>query len=263
MPMNAEQKELLRIQGIYKSVHSTIQSKYKGVVVSTFSQSIQPVTSFLNLNKDTKDGVCQALVNRWIAAHAAEGSLWNELYTTVNNQNCIKIDAMRSVMAEFVEGMGGTHKGSMGAYQKLNTEVWLMRRGVIPRMSIAGGHRIYEEGYKKNVLGTMVADPNLGTKVMDALPAARAFGLGEGSYAMISVKAAKGGHVMCAYLGGGGSNKKYPYSDVAFFDPNLGEFWFDNGENFAKFFNYLCSILYKDFAGFQIRSFGKRARFAA
>lgn len=260
--MNAEQEELLKIQATYKTIHTIIQNRYKGLVVSKFSQSIQPVSAFLNLNQHTKDGICQALVNRWIAAHAADGSLWNEVYQTVNNQSAIKIEAIRGLMAEFQEGIGG-NQTSMGPYQKLNTEVWLMKRGVIPRMTIAGGQRIYEEGYRTSAQGTMIADPNLGTKVMDALPAARAFGRGEGSYAMISVKSEKGGHVMCAYLGGGGTNKKYPYSDVAFFDPNLGELWFDRGENFAKFFGYLCQILYSDFAGFQIRSFARRATFAA
>ena len=258
MPMNEAQKELLRVQTIYKNLQSTAHKTYKAVVVSGFSQSIEPMASFLKLTPETKGGICQGLVDRWIAAHANEGSLWNDLYTNVNGMQCLKIDEVRAIMAEFAAGLSNS-KTSVGPYQKLNSELYLMRRGIIPRMNLSDGHRMYGEGYTRQG-NQIVADPQLAEKILAKLPMCRAHGRGVGSYATISIKSPEGGHIMCAYLGGtaGVGNNALPFSDVAFFDPNIGEYWFQDAGDFGRFFRYVLKRVYSTYGGFQLRSFAKQ-----
>ena len=258
MPLNEIQQELLRVQANYKALQQKAHKDYKAVVVSGFSQSIEPVRSFLKLTPETKNGICQALVDSWIIAHANEGSLWNDLYTNVNGIPSLKIDRMKALLAQFAVGLG-TGEKSMGPYQKLNTEVTLMRNGVIPRMNLSDGHRMYDDGYNTSG-GQLVADGQLADKILGTLPMHKSHGLGVGSYAMISIKSAKGGHVMVAYLGGTGRSKdpNAPFSDVAFFDPNVGEYWFQDASEFARFFRYLVGRIYSTYGGYQIRSFARK-----
>jgi len=258
MPMNEDQKELLRVQTIYKDLQSTAHKTYNAVVVSGFSQSIEPMTSFLRITPETKNGICQGLVDRWIASHASEGSLWNDLYTNVNGIPCLKIDQVRAVMAEFTAGLGQS-KTSVGPYQMVNSELYLMRRGVIPRMNLSDGYRMYDDGYARQA-GKVVADPQLADKILAKLPMFRAHGRGVGSYATIVVKSPTGGHIMCAYLGGtaGVGSNALPFSDVSFFDPNIGEYWFQNAADFGRFFRYVVTRVYSNYGGYQLRSFAKQ-----
>lgn len=257
MTMNETQKELLRVQAIYKDLQSIARKTYNAVVVSGFSQSIEPVKSFLKLTPETKNGICQGLVDRWIAAHADEGSLWNDLYTNVNGTPCLKIDVVRAIMTEFTAGLGNS-KTSVGPYQMVNSELYLMRRGVIPRMNLSDGHRMHDAGYKTQA-GKVVADPDLAKKILGKLPMCRAHGRGVGSYASIVIKSPSGGHIMCAYLGGtaGVANSALPFSDVSFFDPNIGEYWFQNAADFGRFFEYVMQRVYPTYGGYQLRSFAK------
>jgi hypothetical protein len=51
----------------------------------------------------------------------------------VNGRRCLKIEEMKKLLAEFTVGLDSTDHSTMGPYQPLNTEVLLMRHGVIPR----------------------------------------------------------------------------------------------------------------------------------
>jgi hypothetical protein len=255
--MNETQQQILKVQTFYKGIRDTAHKTYKAVIVSPFSQSMEPVSSFLKIGEKTQDGICQALVNAWIAAHANEGSIWNEIYTNVHGIPSIQLSKMSQLLLDFTASINDTSI-SMGPYQKLNSEIYLMKHGVIPRMDMGSGHRLYGEGYKVNTgTGKIDADPGLSHKIISGLKMCKSYGRGVGSYAMVSFKSAKGGHVVALYLGGtGGAKGQLPFSDVAFFDPNFGEFWFDNAANFANFFVFLLGRFYSSYGGWQIRNFG-------
>ena len=75
-----------------------------------------------------------------------------------------------------------------------------------------------------------------------------------GSYVLIVIKGTHNnqpvGHAMSAFVGSG---------DIAFFDPNFGEFWFPNQVNFRTWFKqYWATSEYKNiFRNFYLLPYGK------
>ena len=71
---------------------------------------------------------------------------------------------------------------------------------------------------------------------------------GSGSYVLISIMG-NGGHAMAAYIG----------NDIAFFDPNYGEFWFPTHLQFFQFFMnfWRSSGYYQDFDKFYLMPYAK------
>lgn len=250
-PLPHDPQELLRVQALYQKIRSIACKTYGAVVVSPFSQSIEPVSSFLKTSRFGGGGVCMALVNRWIIAHAHEDSIWNELYTNVGGMPCIRIGVMRQIMDEFGAIAGhDVNPNSLGKVWSVNTEVFMMRQGVIPRMRLGSWDRAYASG------GGSVADPQLAAKIVNSLKAFKSHGRGVGSYASIYISGGGGAHIMCAYLGGTAGGGTLPFSDISFFDPNLGEYWFEKSDNFASFLPWVFSMLYGSYGSYALRNFG-------
>ncbi|MEK6237682.1 MAG: hypothetical protein N2C14_23485, partial [Planctomycetales bacterium] len=61
-----------------ESVQGTAES-FGGFLTSSFSQALPPVSTLLESDTKTASGICQALVNRWIAHHANDSSLFAEI----------------------------------------------------------------------------------------------------------------------------------------------------------------------------------------
>ncbi len=230
MPFDSPLSPGMRVTMDVKGIQSRAASKHGAVVVSTFSQTIEPVASFLKLHPKTRDGICQQLVGSWIAAHAAGGSLWNTLLGTVHGVPTIRLDRMREILAL------ARMNDAVGEEQDRKIADWLRTQGVLLRGAIHTAEPSFEIGGKV-VKGVPMVDPMLGTRILKALPRCRGWGRDGGAYVMIGVWVpGADGHVMAAWLGGSGSTGELPFSDVAFFDPNYGEFWFEKAASFAGFF---------------------------
>jgi len=68
---------------------------------------------------------------------------------------------------------------------------------------------------------------------------------------MISYKGTRGGHVVAAWVG----------PDVAYFDSNFGEYWFERRDDFVRWFPryWQLSRYGRTFGGCQVRDFALKA----
>lgn len=246
--MNETQEQILRYQANFRGLQD-LALRHNGVVVSRMSQAVSPIKDLIATDPVTKNGICQALTNKWIADHANGGSMWNDLCSNVAGQVCFDIGKLKQLMGEFKWGVGGANE------QKLRAEIYLDQHGVRRRSDIVSGDRVYSEN-----MTSLAPDPSLGIKIGRAISVAGNMNSG-GSYRMISIKAAGAGHVFAAYVGGASTSS--PESDVAFYDSNFGEFWFERAIDFRHWYRVLWSRTYaRTFGGFQIRDFAKSAAHA-
>src|SRR6266566_2056426 len=251
MPLNAEQQELQEVQGKYRQVQATAQSKYHAVLVSDFSLGGEPVTSFVKSSNSGKAGAAIALCNRWIIEHAGNDSLWNKLYTEANGTKTIQIGVMRDIVDQFGQLAGHGNPQSIGHQGAANSELFLKKNGLIARASLGTGHRA--PGH-----GNAVADPMLAQKIINDVSKLKAYGPGGKLYVTVYASGA-GGHMICLYLGGPGGTASLRFSDIALFDPNLGEYRFENASDFEPFFNWVFQLLYNGYGSHQLRAFARKA----
>jgi hypothetical protein len=234
------------------SVYTDLQSKCLklGGAYVYYSQSEEPTNTLINMLPYTEDGICQALSAKWIAEHANDGSLWNWLM--VPGTKNIKQSAIANLMINFTESVVSgassldhnlgnrrarkkianrlanptTKKANTGnlGYQDFVTTKYLglygMRRRTLPAAALCGpAMKSFKFGLGPKVgqmLGLALSPTNLNTKGAD------------GSYVLISIMG-DGGHALAAFVG---------RDDVAFFDPNFGEFWFPKRADFRTFLDY-------------------------
>lgn len=212
-----------------------------GTVVKEFSQSVAPTSTLIGLHGATKDGICQALTNKWIAEHANDGSLWSWLCASGGQVQQAKI---ANLMLNFIDSTSMAAPTGIDP-QKLISEKYLFQYGVVRRVDIVSGNRVYNEAMK-----SLAPNPALGSSIAAAM-VGRGLKNANGSYRMVSFKGTKGGHVVAAWVA----------QDVAFFDSNFGEYWFEKSEQFVKWFpKYWQATGYgRMFGGCQIRDFAKKA----
>lgn len=257
---NEAHEELLRAQAWLQKIHDKAVEK-GGMVTCKFSQSIEPVASFIKLHPDSAGGICQGLCNNWIVYHAHDGSIWNEVYVTVGNKvkfQAIRIDKMGQLCTEFIMQLK-TKTGAKGngIDQFINSEAWMRRRGVIPRGWASTGDILKYTG-SATASGGASSGANLAVKVWQDLRSVSTYSGGAGSYAQINIYSDKGGHAICAYTGGGSKGKAY--SEVVFFDPNFGEFYFSGpsaANNFYYFLYWLFGSFYTNYSSCIVRGYGK------
>jgi YopT peptidase len=236
--------ELLRVQAEYQGIQTEIVDSTGAVLVSPFTQSREPMLSFCKRYSNTSGGICEALVARWIGDHANDVSLWDELlsYTTHSGTRTysIKIDVINEITTQ-------QHLGSWNQDQRAHTESYLRSRSVLLRRSIVGGHASQTSSVQwranAHTIGAEIA------QIMSNRSSS-----GEGFYAMLAVKRDGGGHVMGAFIGSGSAK------DVAFFDPNYGDFWFKKKAIFGQFLPHYIQRHYAAFSGYDIRMFGRDIR---
>lgn len=236
-----------------------------------YSQSEEPTRTLINMLPYTSNGICQALSAKWIAEHANEGSLWNWLFAEGTTN--VKQAAIANLMINFTESVVrtasnvplalGNHRARQGVarrlanpttrnkntsgdyYQDFVTDKYLglygMKRRGIARAGYMGSmsNRInYGLGPRTGqILAATLQPKYLNTTA------------NPGAYVLISVLG-NGGHAMAAYVG----------TDVSFFDPNFGEFWFPKTLNFYNFFQDFWSLSGYDtaFDSFYLLSYGKK-----
>jgi hypothetical protein len=227
--------------------------QYDAVIVSQFSQLREPARSILQANEQTKPGICQALVDHWIAAHAADGSLWNALYRFVNGKQVLEdgnpvlaTGKFSQLVMHAVRARRSEHIPSAPTPMQYSQN-FLWQSGVsLRRHYRSPNDALIAEGPPLGV--------TLAKGILQVLPIYASSGRGAGSYAMISLLRPNGrNHVVVAYLGGN-------LADVALFDPNHGEFWFSEYAQFKAFFDYLM-LMYRDSYAFQIIFYARVAKF--
>jgi YopT peptidase len=190
-----------------------------GVCVKQFSQGLPPVSGLIGRNADTKNGVCMALVNKWVAEHANGGSLWTWLLDRGGRPDSGKIV---NVMINFLD----TLKGGGGATtQWRNSEKYLKQYNVVRRLDVvSAGPKdwTYDFGKPGPAVGDACARWLIGH---DAKSNA-------GYYRSFCFMGSGGGHITTMWLA----------QDVCFFDPNFGEYWFEKRSDFAKWFRVFWQI---------------------
>ena len=216
-----------------------------------YSQMLEPTNTMIKMLPATEDGICQALCAKWIAEHANDSSLWTWLFTPGTTN--VQFGKIANLMVNFNETVT-TNKNSAAfntsvtrskgqeklIWQDVVTEKYLALYGVIRR----GMARA-----KMNSRWSMKKGSGLGFEIgKDLNPA---LWNGQNFYVLISILGKGGGHALCAFIGA---------TDIAFFDPNFGEFYFtDRGKfmNFIKKF-WEKSGYGKDFNSYYLLDFGKR-----
>ena len=76
------------------------------------------------------------------------------------------------------------------------------------------------------------------------------------AYALIALEGPRGGHAVAAWIGARGE-------DACFFDPNFGEYWFENKQDFFKFLRLFAQNLYNARMGldrYKIQPLARRVR---
>ena len=222
---------------------------HKGAYVH-YSQGEEPTATLISMLPYTKDGICQALSAKWIAEHANDRSLWTWLLkpgtripdagkivnlminfteSTVRTSSDVQTIGTKRTKERIAKRLSNptTRNRNTGGqfYQDFVTDKYLamfgVKRRALPKAAVMGsmGNRM-KYGF----------GPTTGLKLAATLQRKSLVTLG-GAYALISIMG-NGGHAMAAFVG----------EDVAFFDPNFGEFWFPSDRDFRGFFGSFWSL---------------------
>ena len=189
MPKDTLHEELLHAQAWMKSVQDMATSK-GGMVTCRFSQSIEPVQSFIKLHKDSAGGICQGLCNNWIVSHANNGSIWNDVYVEVGNKvkfQAIRIDKMAQLCMEFIVQLQDKKgKKGDGNTQALNSRAGHENARRHPTREDGGGGAMEGWGTCQAHSGRS-AGANTGIAIWHGMKPMTAFGSGEGAYVQITI----------------------------------------------------------------------------
>lgn len=202
------------------------RARHYGGAYVPYSQCVEPTNTLIKSMNATSGGICRALAAKWIAEHARGDSLWNWL--CVPGTTWVKQSAIINLMVNFNEGVHTS--GSLsnptvsnpdglggGLYQNLVMQKYLGLYGLI----------------KRNITKDII------TGVQQRTPGVN---VGHSIANRLSPKwmATKSGTYVHLYTGGGGSAHSTAAwvgaSDIAFFDPNFGEFYFTDYAKFRQFF---------------------------
>jgi YopT-type cysteine protease-like protein len=216
----------MSLQEFVNRVRATATKAGGGYV--PYSQCLEPTATLIKMLPSTQGGICMMLCAKWIAEHAHDRSLWNWLCTpgTMN----VRQSMIGNLMVNFTESVSSnpnsrTHNSTIRmtqsestqkfAFQVTATDRYLRQFGVIRRGTARGrmsAQHSYSDG---NAMGERMSrdlDPDRWN--------------GQNFYIMIIISGEKGAHALCAFVG---------RNDVAFFDPNFGEFYFDSRVKYKEF----------------------------
>lgn len=216
-----------KILGVGVSRVQNSVGKYGGYCTWQFSQCLNPVSALIGQDKVSKNGICEMLSAKWIDEHAHGGALANWI---VNTNGQIDPSKIRMLMQLFILGetmrpskmIGREIRGDDwdlvggGQNQDNATRNFLASRGIIRR-----GNGL-QNGWG---VGKKSGSAKIKVKLAQDLCDSRG---GSGSYRIIGIyEKGNSGHCMACYTG---------LQDIAFFDPNFGEFWFEDKTRFRNWF---------------------------
>jgi YopT peptidase len=197
-----------------------------GHVTWRFSQVENPVRSLICGHGDTSGGICEIASAKWLECHAKG----DHVSTWLEKDGVIDPNKIRQLMQIFAIGTtmhpdrmrGGSGGGADD--QNRATEVWLATKGIIRKSSIVGVPFLHQ-GIQHVPTGSNATRGNRQRRVL-ARALAEEIVRGFGTYKMIGMTGTHFAHACAAWS----------ERDVAFFDPNFGEFWFDTREKFVNWF---------------------------
>jgi hypothetical protein len=166
--------------------------------------------------KRNLNGVCKALCTYWIATHATDEDFWGWLQRDGG--------IIRVAQASFIIDAHVSYLGEIETGRNAAGEAWERTRlgayDVIPQ-----GYDGARKEFSVNQLTPYMRGHLLAARIA---PDRRRWG-----YKSISVyRGGQRGHSLAAWVG----------NDVLFFDPNFGEFWFEDVRNFKKWFAQYWTI---------------------
>ena len=195
--------------------------RYGGHCVFPFSQALPPVSTMLKMHNQTEGGVCLALSTKWMVEHAHDRSLWNWLYTGKK----LNSDALYNVMINFVDDE------VQGMDWLWCADKYLNSHGLHQRTKITDGTSMVRSSKTKTA--NRNRGGQMGRRLMEAMM--RGHKNTSGNYVLLFMRG-NGAHAMCAWIG----------ADVAFFDPNVGEFWFDSRQKFYRWLPMMTQLMNYD-----------------
>lgn len=156
----------------------------------------------------TGSGICLSLSCHWIKYHAQDGSLVLKLGGYMKNRTYVAFNH--------------------NEYQRIAN--WQRKIENFPDWEMA--YRAWLRNNQLRILSEATAPMNSAA----IKPELRKI---NGAYALIILKSAnvESSHAVAAYIGGHNE-------DACFFDPNYGEFWFENREDFFFFFHLFSNFFY-------------------
>ena len=208
----------------------TIAEKRHGFQTAAFSQALEPTNSIIGKHATSRDGICQAMSQRWIVMHAHGSSLFNWIY---DKNGKIDAAAIASLSVNQIETETVTKGASGTVNQDWNSERYLFSHGLLRRTSILPE---IDHGFAHNTRNLITGDKaggNIFTQMAHGLVSSSK--LVTGHYVMIGISGSGGGHCMAAYVG----------HDIAFFDPNFGEYWFANRQDFSGWLRDALTLPYR------------------
>lgn len=180
-------------------------------------------------------GACYAIAAFWIAFHGTQGSnhpftqdrsVWDYLF----KQGGLQLGAAMNVVVE--------HRESSRIGQTRYFDATLEKFGIIRRGEFTSGANMEVAGSAAGI-GQAHRGGAIGGAIIEK---------GEG-YRTISLRRATGGgHAVAAWVG----------QDVAFMDPNFGEFWFPDHQSFRKWFTQFWAVSGYSYTEIVVRSYAPR-----
>ncbi|WP_051228908.1 YopT-type cysteine protease domain-containing protein [Paludibacterium yongneupense] len=189
-----------------------------GRVVFAFSQSQPPFVNEIMRDEATSAGVCEALAAHWIETHSRGSSLWQERY---HCSGALGLRPESLVSVKRLQSAGVARD----AEQDDATEIWLVLNGVLPRPLHA---RRVPETLPALYCGSNLIEGTTGAegtrRLLDVMLARR----GEDAlYKKVQLQGRYCGHTLAVHIDQG----------VSFFDPNFGDFRFDDHAAFRRWFS--------------------------
>ena len=192
-----------------------------------YSQMYEPTNTLIKSMGASKDGICLALSAKWMVEHAKGGSLWNWLCTPGTTN--VKQSAIANLMINFhdsVVSSGSTANASMSDVSGLrgfaHQDVFLDRYMGLSGLKRRAITQDLVTGWQQASAGSVRVGQQLAARLSP-----KWMNTQSGTYVHIGTLG-KGGHSTCAFVGS---------SDISFFDPNFGEFYFGKQSDFRNFFN--------------------------
>ena len=246
-----------------------LSQQYNGYCTWDLSQSLPPVDRMARMGGvDMGRGICLGLASHWIRYHAWDDSLVNHLGgIAINNGHSfiplnIRLLARikqcqqqwRGRLDDALIWLGNPVNDIIKVRTSLNTPVHLNigRGGNAVRLTNLPGSR--DAVRLTNLPGSRNA--NTRGHVVNWAGMSDDLDKVSGAYAMIVLHGPRGGHACTAWIGGRGE-------DACFFDPNFGEYWFEDKRNFFRFLRLFAQNFYNARMGmdrYEIQPLARRVR---
>ncbi|MFO0741882.1 MAG: YopT-type cysteine protease domain-containing protein [Labilithrix sp.] len=200
-----------------------------GHVTWRFSQVENPVRSLICSHADTSGGICEMVSAKWLEAHAKGDHIANWL----EKGGPIDANKIRQLMQLFAIGTTMHPERMRGGDQVLDdtaddqdkaTAIWLQTKGIVRKTGIVGVQFLHEG--LKHVPSGAKAERNGRQRRVLARTLGEEIARGFGTYKTVGFSGPHFAHACAAWS----------HRDVTWFDPNFGEFWFEDRAAFIEWF---------------------------